>query len=144
MPPRHLSMRAQEREGRAPRLLQRQRRHRWKPPPRLPQRRSPRHQRRTPTAARQLPVLLRQVPLTAAPVRREQHRRPTLPRAKSESLRKLLQPRGKITVEDTGSLNGTYVNRQPRLIPGTPVDLKNGDEIIIGKTFLRLVIEPIS
>jgi hypothetical protein len=51
---------------------------------------------------------------------------------------------GKITVEDTGSLNGTYVNRQPRLIPGTPVDLKNGDEIIIGKTFLRLVIEPIS
>jgi len=51
---------------------------------------------------------------------------------------------GKITVEDTGSLNGTYVNRQPRLIPGTPVELKNGDEIIIGKTFLRLVIEPIS
>jgi hypothetical protein len=51
---------------------------------------------------------------------------------------------GKVTVEDTGSLNGTYVNRQPRLIPGTPVDLKNGDEIIIGKTFLRLVIEPIS
>jgi hypothetical protein len=51
---------------------------------------------------------------------------------------------GKITVEDTGSLNGTYVNRQPRLIPGTPIELKNGDEIIIGKTFLRLVIEPIS
>ncbi len=51
---------------------------------------------------------------------------------------------GKITVEDIGSLNGTYVNRQPRLIPGTPVELKNGDEIIIGKTFLRLVIEPIS
>jgi FHA domain len=51
---------------------------------------------------------------------------------------------GKITVEDTGSLNGTYVNRQPRLIPGTPVEIKNGDEIIIGKTFLRLVIEPIS
>jgi pSer/pThr/pTyr-binding forkhead associated (FHA) protein len=51
---------------------------------------------------------------------------------------------GKLTVEDTGSLNGTYVNRQPRLIPGTPVELKNGDEIIIGKTFLRLVIEPIS
>jgi FHA domain-containing protein len=51
---------------------------------------------------------------------------------------------GKITVEDTGSLNGTYVNRQPRLIPGTPIELKNGDEIIIGKTFLRLVVEPIS
>jgi FHA domain len=51
---------------------------------------------------------------------------------------------GKITVEDIGSLNGTYVNRQPRLQPGTPVELKSGDEIIIGKTFLKLVVEPIS
>jgi hypothetical protein len=51
---------------------------------------------------------------------------------------------GKLTVEDIGSLNGTYVNRQPRLQPGTPVELKNGDEIIIGKTFLKLVVEPIS
>jgi hypothetical protein len=51
---------------------------------------------------------------------------------------------GKITVEDIGSLNGTYVNRQPRLQPGTPVELKSGDEIIIGKTFLKLVVDPIS
>jgi len=51
---------------------------------------------------------------------------------------------GKITIEDIGSLNGTYVNRQPRLQPGTPVDLKDGDEIIIGKTFLKLTINPIS
>ncbi len=51
---------------------------------------------------------------------------------------------GQITVEDIGSLNGTYVNRQPRLQPGTPVEIKSGDEIIIGKTFLRLVVEPIS
>jgi len=51
---------------------------------------------------------------------------------------------GKITVEDIGSLNGTYVNRQPRLQPGNPVELKAGDEIIIGKTFLKLVVEPIS
>ena len=51
---------------------------------------------------------------------------------------------GKITVEDIGSLNGTYVNRQPRLMPGTPVDLKTGDEIIIGKTFLKLIVEPVS
>lgn len=50
----------------------------------------------------------------------------------------------KITVEDIGSLNGTYVNRQPRLQPGNPVELKAGDEIIIGKTFLKLVVEPIS
>src|SRR5208282_4596589 len=27
---------------------------------------------------------------------------------------------GKITIEDIGSLNGTYVNRQPRLSPGSP------------------------
>ncbi len=51
---------------------------------------------------------------------------------------------GKITVEDIGSLNGTYVNRQPRLQPGSPVEIKTGDEIIIGKTFLKLVVEPIS
>lgn len=51
---------------------------------------------------------------------------------------------GKITIEDIGSLNGTYVNRQPRLAPGTPVELKNGDEIIIGKTFLKLVVDTIS
>jgi hypothetical protein len=50
----------------------------------------------------------------------------------------------KITIEDIGSLNGTYVNRQPRLAPGSPVELKTGDEIIIGKTFLKLVVEPIS
>ena len=51
---------------------------------------------------------------------------------------------GKITVEDIGSLNGTYVNRQPRMAPGAPVELKSGDEIIIGKTFLKLTVEPIS
>lgn len=51
---------------------------------------------------------------------------------------------GKLTIEDIGSLNGTYVNRGNRLIPGTPVELKTGDEIIIGKTFLKLVVDPIS
>jgi pSer/pThr/pTyr-binding forkhead associated (FHA) protein len=51
---------------------------------------------------------------------------------------------GKITVEDIGSLNGTYVNRGSRLQPGSPVELKTGDEIIIGKTFLKLTIDPIS
>jgi FHA domain-containing protein len=51
---------------------------------------------------------------------------------------------GKITIEDIGSLNGTYVNRQPRLQPGSPLDLKSGDEIIIGKTFLKLSIDPVS
>jgi hypothetical protein len=51
---------------------------------------------------------------------------------------------GKITVEDIGSLNGTYVNRGQRLQPGSPAEIKNGDEIIIGKTFLKLVVEPLS
>ncbi len=51
---------------------------------------------------------------------------------------------GKITIEDIGSLNGTYVNRQPRLSPGSPAEIKAGDEVIIGKTFLKLVVEPIS
>ncbi len=51
---------------------------------------------------------------------------------------------GKITLEDIGSLNGTYVNRGTRLQPGSPVELKSGDEIIIGKTFLKLVVDPIS
>jgi len=50
----------------------------------------------------------------------------------------------KITIEDIGSLNGTYVNRQPRLQPGNPVELKDGDEIIIGKTFLKLAVAPVS
>ena len=35
---------------------------------------------------------------------------------------------GKITIEDIGSLNGTYVNRGNRLIPGTPLEVKAGDE----------------
>jgi hypothetical protein len=51
---------------------------------------------------------------------------------------------GKITVEDIGSLNGTYVNRGPRLQPGTPIELADGAEVIVGKTFLKLKVEPIS
>lgn len=50
----------------------------------------------------------------------------------------------KITLEDIGSLNGTYVNRQPRLQPGNPVELKSGDELIVGKTFLKLTADPVS
>jgi pSer/pThr/pTyr-binding forkhead associated (FHA) protein len=51
---------------------------------------------------------------------------------------------GKITIEDIGSLNGTYVNRQPRLAAGSPQDLQDGDEIIIGKTFFKVTVEPVS
>ncbi len=40
-------------------------------------------------------------------------------------------------VEDLGSLNGTYVNRGPRLLPGSPQALKDGDELVMGKTFFK-------
>jgi hypothetical protein len=67
------------------------------------------------------------------------------PEAKISRKHALIRFEGsKITVEDIGSLNGTYVNRQPRLMLGSPVELKSGDEIIIGKTFLKLVVEPVS
>jgi len=48
---------------------------------------------------------------------------------------------GRFWIEDLGSLNGTFVNRGPRLRPGQAVPLKHGDEIIVGKTFLRFLIE---
>ncbi|GBC81285.1 Oxoglutarate dehydrogenase inhibitor [bacterium HR10] len=48
---------------------------------------------------------------------------------------------GQFWIEDLGSLNGTFVNRGPRLHPHQPVPLRHGDEIIVGKTFLRFLIE---
>ena len=47
---------------------------------------------------------------------------------------------GNYTIEDLGSTNGTFVNRGRRLIPGDQSALADGDEIIIGKTFLRFYI----
>jgi hypothetical protein len=44
-------------------------------------------------------------------------------------------------LEDLGSTNGTFINRGRRLIPGNPHRLQDGDEIIVGKTFLRFNIE---
>jgi hypothetical protein len=44
---------------------------------------------------------------------------------------------GQYFVEDLGSTNGTFVNRGKRLSPGMRQSLKDGDEIIVGKTFLR-------
>lgn len=43
-------------------------------------------------------------------------------------------------VEDLGSTNGTFLNRGRRLLPGSPQVLSEGDEIIVGKTFLRFHI----
>jgi hypothetical protein len=44
---------------------------------------------------------------------------------------------GQYAIEDLGSTNGTFVNRGRRLKPGDRHPLKDGDEIIVGKTFLR-------
>ena len=40
------------------------------------------------------------------------------------------------TIEDIGSLNGTFLNRGSKLEEGVRHTLKAGDEIIIGKIFL--------
>jgi len=48
---------------------------------------------------------------------------------------------GKFSIEDLGSTNGTFVNRGRRLLPGNSHVLNGGDEIIVGKTFLRFFIE---
>ncbi|MDX6385004.1 MAG: hypothetical protein QOK48_2577 [Blastocatellia bacterium] len=44
---------------------------------------------------------------------------------------------GQYAIEDLGSTNGTFVNRGHRLKPGDAQRLQDGDEIIVGKTFLR-------
>ena len=43
-------------------------------------------------------------------------------------------------IEDLGSTNGTFVNRGQRLLPGNRHPLNQGDEIIVGKTFLKFVL----
>lgn len=53
---------------------------------------------------------------------------------------RILFANGGYLIEDLGSTNGTFVNRGRRLIPGNPHRLSNGDEIIVGKTFLRLSV----
>jgi pSer/pThr/pTyr-binding forkhead associated (FHA) protein len=44
---------------------------------------------------------------------------------------------GQYVIEDLGSTNGTFVNRGRRLKPGERQPVNDGDEIIVGKTFLR-------
>jgi hypothetical protein len=43
-------------------------------------------------------------------------------------------------IEDLGSTNGTFVNRGRRLLPGNRQVINDGDEIIVGKTFLRFQV----
>ena len=47
---------------------------------------------------------------------------------------------GQYFLEDLGSTNGTFINRGKRLPPGQRQALCDGDEIIVGKTFLRFYI----
>ena len=47
---------------------------------------------------------------------------------------------GKYQLEDLGSTNGTFINRGKRLPKGTRHQLNDGDEIIVGKTFLRFQV----
>ena len=47
---------------------------------------------------------------------------------------------GQYFLEDLGSTNGTFINRGKRLVPGQRQALCDGDEIIVGKTFLRFHI----
>ena len=43
-------------------------------------------------------------------------------------------------IEDLGSTNGTFVNRGRRLLPGDRQPLRDGDEVIVGKTFLKFQV----
>ncbi len=53
---------------------------------------------------------------------------------------RIVRNNGSYFIEDLGSTNGTYVNRGRRLLPGNPQALSDGDEVIVGKTFLRFQI----
>lgn len=53
---------------------------------------------------------------------------------------RIFRRNGSYFIEDLGSTNGTYVNRGRRLLPGNSQALTDGDEVIVGKTFLRFRI----
>jgi serine/threonine-protein kinase len=53
---------------------------------------------------------------------------------------RIINQNGRFFIEDLGSTNGTFVNRGRRLVPGHWHALESGDEIIVGKTFLKFHI----
>jgi pSer/pThr/pTyr-binding forkhead associated (FHA) protein len=50
---------------------------------------------------------------------------------------RIVRRNGQYLIEDLGSTNGTFINRGRRLLPGDRQPLRDGDEIIVGKTFMR-------
>ncbi len=50
---------------------------------------------------------------------------------------RIMRRKEQYLIEDLGSTNGTFINRGRRLLPGDRQPLRDGDEIIVGKTFLR-------
>ncbi len=57
---------------------------------------------------------------------------------------RIMRRNGEYFVEDLGSTNGTFINRGRRLLPGDRQALRDGDEIIVGKTFLRFHITKVA
>jgi pSer/pThr/pTyr-binding forkhead associated (FHA) protein len=53
---------------------------------------------------------------------------------------RIVNHNGQFFIEDLGSTNGTFINRGRRLLPGKRHALQNGDEVIVGKTFLKFHI----
>lgn len=53
---------------------------------------------------------------------------------------RLIQVGNQFLIEDLGSTNGTFINRGPRLLAGIRQPLNHGDEIIVGKTFLKFFL----
>ena len=61
------------------------------------------------------------------------------PEAKVSRKHAIIEKRGSIiTIQDLGSRNGTYLNRETKIEAGVTHQLKVGDEIVVGKTFLKL------
>jgi hypothetical protein len=53
---------------------------------------------------------------------------------------RIIKHNGQFLIEDLGSTNGTFINRGRRLLPGKRHVLQHGDEVIVGKTFLKFQV----